>query len=231
MIPFNITTPRNNFRAYGAFFLICVSIAFFVWEVFLASGAGQPIEELFADYAFVPCEVHNQAVSETLIDGLRGIFFATSFTQFLLNMLFLWLFAPRVEAFLGHRRFVVFFLAMGFGGYLFSLLFNSADCAPIVGPNGAIAGVLAAFLFLYPAQRVDFYVGFLARRFEFPALLFILIYLSVSIFGTEGGPLSGNVAPYWDEVGGFISGLFFMFVATMFKPAPKADPFRYLDDD
>lgn len=230
MIPFNISTPRNNFRAYGAFFLICVSIAFFVWEIYISSSVRQPMQELFSDYAFIPCEVQQQPFIDTVVDGTRSIFLATSFTQFLLNMLFLWLFAPRVEQYVGHKRFIILFIAFGFGGYVLTMLFNASDCAPVVGPNGAIAGVLASFLFLYPAQKVDFYVGFLARHFKFPALLFILIYLGISIFGTEGGALSGNVAPYWDELGGFLTGLLFMFIATLFKPAPKPDPFRHLDD-
>jgi len=230
MIPFNITTPRNNFRAYAAFAIILISSAFFMWEVLLASSAGQPIEALFADIAFVPCEVANQSFGEVMMDGFRSIFLTESFTQFLLNMLFLWLFAPRVEKYMGHRGFFIFFLAVGFGGHIATLLFNRGLCDPLIGPNGAIAGTMAAFLILYPAQKVQFYVGFLARHFTFPAIAFIFVYLSVSIFAPEGGPLSGNLAPYWDEVGGFLTGLFVIFIMTMFRPAPKPDPFSHLDD-
>jgi hypothetical protein len=90
---------------------------------------------------------------------------------------------------------------------------------------------MAAFIFLYPAKRIDTTVPVLMfRTFSLPAVVFGFIYLGLQFLSDGGGPLSGQFLPIWDEIGGFIVGFVFIFVVTLFKTAPKADPFEYLDD-
>lgn len=227
MIPYRVV-GKNDFRAYGSFALLILSLLFFAWEVAYAAQRGQPMENYFQDFALVPCQVSQQALGETVIDGVRSLFLHNSFPQFLMNMVFLWIFAPVVEAFFGHRRFLIFFLVVGFGGHIMSVLFNR-DCSPLIGASGAIAGVMGAFLYLYPGKRIETFIPFMGRKFDFPAIFFVLAYLAMQALIAEGGPLSGTIAPYWDEVGGFVTGFGLLFLATLFKPAPKADPFEYLD--
>lgn len=228
MIPHRIT-GRSNFRAYATFGLLVMTIVFFVWEILLSVHHRQPIDNYLDAYALVTCRVGQESLAETVIDGLRSLFLHQTFTQFLTNMVFLWVFGSSVEKFFGHRRFLIFFIVAGFGGHVLSILFNRETCLTLIGPAGAIAGVLGAFLWLYPARRIETFVPFLARKFDLPAIFFVGLYFALSVFILEEGPLSGNIKPFWDEAGGFMTGLAIIFIGTMLKPAPGGDPFEYLD--
>ncbi|MFQ3646127.1 MAG: rhomboid family intramembrane serine protease [Anaerolineae bacterium] len=227
MIPYRVV-GKTSFRAYTSFALILVTFAFFLWEIVITSQAGQPIEELLPQYAFRTCEVGEQPVLHMLGDGLRSLFMHTTFLAFATNMLFLWIFAPRVEEFFGHRPFAVFYIVGGFGGLVLSALMLR-ECHVVVGSNAAMAAVLGAFFFLSPLKLVDAFVPVLNRTMALPAVVFIIAYLAIAVFSSQGGPLSGDLAPYWDEVGGFVTGFLIAFVANFFKSAPPGDPFEYMD--
>jgi membrane associated rhomboid family serine protease len=222
---------KHGFRAYGTFAIMVVMLLAFAWEITLAVRLGHPMEWYFPDLAFVPCQVGMQGLDHTLIDGVRSLFLHASFTQLLTNLMFIWIFGPAVESYFGHRRFLAFFFVVGFGGWIMSALFfrGPTSCDPMVGPAGAITGTMAAFLVLYPARRIETFVPWMARKFDFPALFFVLVYFSLSIFVLDAGPLSGQIRPFWDEFGGFITGLVFIFVATMLKPAPPVNALEHLD--
>ena len=228
---------KNNFRAYTTFFILLAYLVVFGWEVFITVRAGQPIETFLPHYALATCEIGNAPIEELVVDSVRGLFMSTSFVTMLINMLFLWIFGPLVEEFLGTRRYIMLFVLTGIAGFagkilLSGLLNEGAECASLYGPNGAIAGIIAAFVFLYPQKRVETVLRpLLDRRFDLPAFAFAIVYLSVQFLIEQGGPLSGNFAPVWDEITGFVVGFCFIFATTLFKPAPKVDPFEYLDTE
>jgi len=222
---------RSKYRPYATFFITIVILATFLWEVVLTSRGGHPIEHYLPVFAFNTCEIGHAPITELLVDGVRGLFMTTTLSLMLVNALFLWIFSPLVEEFLGSKRFLTFFLLTGLGGYLFSALLTRTGCEILVGPNSAIAGAIGAFVFLYPAKRIETAVRpFLDRKMEFPAAFFAVIYVLFQFIADGDGPLSGKFLPIWDEIGGFIIGFIFVFVLTLFKAAPKADPFEYLDD-
>ncbi|MDQ7025805.1 MAG: rhomboid family intramembrane serine protease [Anaerolineae bacterium] len=222
---------RSKYRPYVTFFITLALLATFFWEVVLTSQGGQPIENYLPAYAFNTCEIGQVSATELLKDGVRSLFMTIDLGTMLINMLFLWIFSPLVEEFLGSRRFLSFFIFAGLGGYIISAILSRGMCDVIVGPNSAIAGVIAAFVFLHPGKRIETAVRpFLDRKMEFPAVFFAVVYLILQFIVDGGGPLSGEFLPIWDEIGGFIVGFIFIFVVTLFKAAPKADPFEYLDD-
>lgn len=220
---------KHGFRAYGTFAIMVVMFLAFAWEINFAVQHGQPMEKYFVHYALVPCQVGMQGLGETLVDGVRSLFLHVSFTQLLTNLMFLWIFAPAVESYLGHRRYVAFFFIVGFGGWIMSALFNRTNCDPLIGPSSALTGTMAAFLVLYPARRIETYIPMIARKFDFPALFFVMVYFALSIFVLDAGPLSGQIRPFWDEFGGFLTGLAFIFAATMLKPPPPVNALEHLD--
>lgn len=228
--PFRIV-GRSQFRPYATFGILILSLLFFIWEIIITATNGLPIEQLYDHYTLVTCHVGHVPLTEIIIDGVRSLFLHLTFLELVTNMLFLWVFGPAVEQFLGHRRYIAFYLAVGFGGHLASILFSGGNCAALAGSSGSVAGILAAFLFLYPLRRVEAFVPMLGRGFSIPAFLYILIFIGAAFLMDDGGPLSGNLAPFWDEIGGFVSGFVIFFVVTMFKAAPKANPFPTLDDD
>jgi len=224
---------KNNYRAYVTFGLLIAMLVVFFWEVILTMRGGQPIDNYLKNYAFETCRVGHQPLTETVIDGVRAIFMTTSVVTMLINMLFLWIFGPLVERFLGGKRYLTFFMLAGLGGYAFSVLLgNPHDCEVLWGPNSAISGLIAAFIFLYPTKRIETNLpAFFNQSFDFPAFLFGFVYLGIQFLSEGGGPLSGDMSPVWDELGGFLVGFIFIFLLTLFKPAPQTDPFEYLDGE
>lgn len=217
---------KYDYRAYLTFFILFVYMCFFGWEVVLTLSTGSEIETFFPLYAFVPCEIGRVPLSELVTDGLRGLFMSDGFFLLLVNMMYLWIFGPLVEQYLGYRRYVALFFLTGIGGFLLSSLMTGG-CEPLYGPSSAISGIIAAFIFLYPTKRVEIVVSpLLFRRFDVPAFLFGFVYLGLQFLLEGEGPLSGQFAPVWDEVGGFAIGLLFIFIVTMFKPVPKTDIFE-----
>lgn len=229
MIPYRLV-GKTPIRPYGTFALVVLLALFFVWEMWLTIQAAQPIESLLSGYVWQTCEVGQVSMVELAFDGFRSTFMHLSFVHLVTNILFLWIFAPPVEAFLGHRRFMTFFVLGGLGGSMLTTVASGGECYMVVGANGAVSAVLGGFFILRPWQLVDAYVPVVNRTFALPALIFMIGYLTIMVFASEGGPLSGQLAPYWDEVGGFLTGLVFLFVGTMLKPAPAIDPFAHLDD-
>ncbi len=229
MIPYRTVGKKSDFRAYGTFALIVLTFLFFAWEIFITSSAGKPIEELLPSYAFQTCEVGMQPATHIAIDGIRSLFMHTTFVALATNMLFLWIFAPRVEEFFGHRGFIVFYIVGGFGGFLLTTMLSGGSCNIVVGANAGMSAVLGAFFFFHPMKLVDAFIPILNRTMALPAIVFMLAYLAIMVFATSGGPLSGQTAPYLDEVGGFLTGALIAFVATLFKSVPPTDPFEYLD--
>lgn len=223
MIPRRLV-GKHDFRAYVTFFILFIYVSFFFWEIFLTSTGGNDIEYYLPQYALAVCEVGEAPWGEVLVDSLRAMFMSTSFVQIFVNVLFLWVFAPLVEQFLGGRRFLFLFFLAGLMSYVFGVVLTPAtECEVMYGPNGAIAGLMAAFIFLYPTRRIETYFPVIDRAYDIPGIMLALVYLSVQ-FLSEGGALSGEVLPIWDEIGGFIVGLVFIFVVTLFKPAPRRDP-------
>ncbi|MEM9950713.1 MAG: rhomboid family intramembrane serine protease [Chloroflexota bacterium] len=221
---------KNDYRAYMTFAILVAYMVVFGWEIVLTTTNNAPIEALLPHYAFAPCEIGQVPVSELAVDGVRGLFMTDSFFLLVVNMMYLWIFGPLVEQFLGRRRYLALFIATGLFGFLLSAIFTNS-CDPLFGPSSAISGVIAAFMVLYPTKRIEIVVSpLLFRRFDMPAFFFGFIYLGFQLFLDGEGPLSGNLAPIWDEFGGFILGFIIIFVVTMFKAPPKVDPLEHLDD-
>ena len=228
MIPFRMI-GRSSYRPYAVFGLLLLNLAFFAWQIVAAAQAGRPFEELYGAYAFVPCLIGQEPIFDVLFRALRSPFLHGSFAALAVHLLFLWIFAPRVEAYYGAGRFLAFFGVMTLAGYGASMLLHGVNCVPLVGPGATLAGVLGAFFVLYPGQRVAVQLPYWGSH-VLPAWLFIVAYMILQILEPAGGALSGTIAPTWHELGTFFAGLVLTFAATLFKPAPAADPFAHLDD-
>ncbi len=90
------------------------------------------------------------------------------------NMLFLWIFGDNVEDRLGHGRFVLFYLLCGFIAAFAQVALDPDSLVPMVGASGAIAGVMGAYLVLYPRSRVLMLFPFPVFLFELPAVVFLV---------------------------------------------------------
>jgi len=134
------------------------------------------------------------------------------------NMLFLWIFGDNVEDRLGHGRFLFFYLLCGFVAAVAQTLLQPNSLVPMVGASGAIAGVMGAYLVLYPHSRVLMLFPFPVFLFELPAVVFLAIWFLLQFLNAvsqlpffEQNAISGGVA-FWAHVMGFVAGLILVFV-------------------
>jgi membrane associated rhomboid family serine protease len=125
------------------------------------------------------------------------------------NMLYLWIFGNNIEDAMGHWRFLLFYLLCGAAAALAQVLQDPASEIPMIGASGAIAGVLGAYLLLYPRARVLVlvFLGFFVTTLRLPALLvlglwFVLQFLNAAAAGETGGGVA-----WWAHIGGFVAGL------------------------
>ena len=124
------------------------------------------------------------------------------------NMLYLWIFGDNVEDRFGHFRYLVFYLLCGIAATFAQLAFSLGSDIPNLGASGAIAGVLGAYVLLFPKRRVTVLLGY--GVVQMPALIVIGFWIVLQFFNGIGSIAvstdTGGVA-YMAHIGGFIAGL------------------------
>lgn len=190
--------------------LVAINVAVFFYELSL----GQRLNGVLQQIAFVPA-VYNEPGN--LIGDNRSIlvsmFLHGGWAHIVGNMLYLWIFGDNVEDRLGHVKYLVFYLGCGWMATLAHAWANPHSALPSIGASGAIAGVLGAYLVMFPRARVITLIplGFFLRLAELPAILvlgfwFVLqLFSGVASLGAHTAD-SGGVA-FWAHIGGFAVGL------------------------
>jgi membrane associated rhomboid family serine protease len=147
------------------------------------------------------------------------------------NLLFLWIFGDNVEDRLGHLRFLFFYLLCGFLAALSQFVLDPDSTVPMVGASGAIAGVMGAYLVLYPHSRVLMLFPFPVFLFELPAIAFLGMWFVVQFLNGIGqlpvfqqDQISGGVA-FWAHVAGFVAGV----VLVLFLKRPERTRVEWWD--
>jgi membrane associated rhomboid family serine protease len=129
------------------------------------------------------------------------------------NMLYLWIFGDNVEDRFGHIGFIVFYLLCGLAASFAQLAFSLGSSVPNLGASGAIAGVLGAYILLFPQGRVRVLQG--QQVVQMPALIVIGFWILLQFFSGIGSisntAESGGVA-YMAHIGGFVAGLVLTFL-------------------
>ncbi len=137
------------------------------------------------------------------------------------NMLFLWIFGNNVEDTLGHVRYLFLYLASGIVAALVQAVSNPASHVPMIGASGAIAGVLGAYLLLFPRANVHVFIWIVIffRIINVPASILLGLWFAMQLVsGLERGHGTPGVA-FWAHVGGFVTG---MILVTILRPSGVA---------
>ena len=129
------------------------------------------------------------------------------------NMLYLWIFGDNVEDRFGHLPFTIFYLLCGLAATFAQLMFSLGSRVPNLGASGAIAGVLGAYILLFPQGRVRVLQG--SQVVQMPALMVIGFWIVLQFFSGIGSIANtaetGGVA-YMAHIGGFLAGLVLTFL-------------------
>ena len=136
------------------------------------------------------------------------------------NMLYLWIFGDNVEDRFGHIKFTIFYLLCGLAATFAQLVFSLGSNVPNLGASGAIAGVLGAYILLFPRAKVRVLQG--QRVIQVPALIVIGLWIVLQFFSGIGSianaAQTGGVA-YMAHIGGFLAGFALTF---LFRGSPGA---------
>jgi membrane associated rhomboid family serine protease len=151
-------------------------------------------------YGVVPAAFH----ASTLVTSM---FLHGSWMHVIGNMWYLWIFGDNVEDRLGHGRFIVFYLLCGIVAAFGQILIDPTSTLPTIGASGAIAGVMGAYVVMFPRSAV--YVWVFISVIEIPAGVFLPLWFVMQLLGAvDAHHITGDYGDvaFWAHVGGFLTG-------------------------
>jgi len=199
--------------------LITVAIIVLNTIVYLYEASlGEKFTQFIYAMGLIPFEITHHI---DLLPTSPSIIYLTIFTSMFMhgsiihllgNMLFLWIFGNNVEEYLGRVNFIIFYLICGISAAFTQIFFNPNSTMPMVGASGAIAGVLGAYLLLYPRARVTTVIifGFFIRLIKIPAVVvlsFWIIYQFLYGISSLAVKTGESGVAWFAHIGGFIGGI------------------------
>ena len=214
MIPVRDDQPRFS-TPYVTYFLIGLNLVIFLFEAALTP---QSFKLLLFQFGMIPANITGVLTgtlglgfTAAFLPALTSMFLHGSWMHVIGNMWFLWIFGDNVEDYLGHFKYLLFYLLSGLGAALAQVVLSPHSRVPTVGASGAIAGVLGAYFLLYPKAKVMiwFPIFFL---FYLPAWVTLGYWFAMQFVSGAATSLAnysdtrGGVA-FWAHVGGFLAGI------------------------
>lgn len=230
------TVGRDRYKPRVTQALILINALVFLWEMLYLQANGEAaFIQVLLNITFNVCTIGAATIPDMAVDGLRSMFLHGGPAHIAGNMLFLWIFGRKVEAYFGRAWYTVFYIFAGYIAIVGHAMLAGTACATttdglLVGASGAIAGVMGAFLFLHPSVEIKTFI--VVKQFRIPAIFFLVFWFASDFLqGVGWFAADGDNVAHWAHIAGFVFGFILVFFTTMFfKPAPKPDPFAYLDD-
>jgi membrane associated rhomboid family serine protease len=241
LIPIHDDNPTRRF-SYVTAALIALNVVILLFEPHLGIGNGPSVAQFFYRWGLVPREItqgHPIALADcggacfpgknVYVAILTSMFLHAGPVHLIGNMLFLWIFGNNVEDVLGRVAYVGFYLVCGTLAALSQVAVNPSSAFPMVGASGAIAGVLGAYLVLFPRARVltgvivIFYIQFI----RLPAVLVLGFWFVFQLFTGAMQQIGGGGVAWAAHVGGFVAGALLMVVyraLTRLPPTRSPEP-------
>jgi membrane associated rhomboid family serine protease len=207
MIPLKDDIPSARFPAINTTLIVLNSAVFLV-----EAGMGGGLQPFILRYGIVPVRLLSDGISDwgTIITSM---FLHGGWAHIIGNMLYLFIFGDNVEDAMGHIRYLLFYLLCGTGAAWAHVLSGPGSAVPTVGASGAIAGVLGAYLVLYPRAGVLTLIplGFFFRIVRVPAVVVLGFWIVLQIvLGLVSLPQAGGAhggTAWFAHIGGFAAGL------------------------
>jgi membrane associated rhomboid family serine protease len=229
LLPLKDDNPTRRFPiiTYCLFF---TNIAVFIYSLQFTTAQAQQL--FFYQYAIIPKAITTGipttpfSIQPVYLTLITSMFLHGGLLHVASNMLFLWIFGNNVEDVLGRFKFILFYLASGIAGALAQIAVDPYSTIPNVGASGAIAGVLAGYLLLFPGARVVTLVFFIfIEVIRIPAIILIGFWFVLQIVsGIFSVGASGGGVAYFAHIGGFTAGLLMTIVALRSTRRQKRAP-------
>jgi membrane associated rhomboid family serine protease len=233
MLPLKDDQPRYS-TPFVNWFLIALNMLIFFYQATLEPRAGDAFARLYGE---VPSHLaaflsgsSRYTLPDVILPFFTSMFLHGSWVHVIFNMWGLYIFGDNVEDFLGHFKYLLFYLISGLLAMVTQVSIYPHSNVPTVGASGAIAGIMGAYFLLYPRARV------LTWIFE---LIIVVVWLPAWIvlgywffqnilIGTETASAlhrqnMGGVA-VWAHIGGFIAG---MVMIKLFPERRQRHPYAY----
>ncbi|MBI5205014.1 MAG: rhomboid family intramembrane serine protease [Nitrospirae bacterium] len=209
MIPFKDDNPTSTFP-FVTIGIIAINILVYIWEIM--SPAGE--KYIVYSYGAIPSNLISFDTMQPVHPVLTifsAMFLHGGILHIAGNMLYLWIFGNNIEDMLGHFKFFMFYLTSGIVAAYSHAIMASSSSVPMIGASGAVAGVLGAYLLLFPRAKVHtlIFLGFFIEVVKIPALIVIGFWAIIQVVNgllTQGSAAQGGVA-WFAHVGGFLVGL------------------------
>jgi membrane associated rhomboid family serine protease len=219
MIPIRDTIPSKNYSVVNNS-IIGINVLVYLLQISMVPD----LNRFVYIYGLVPARYSIPQISsyfttiQQLFSLLSFMFLHGGFWHLLGNMWFLYIFGDNIEDRLGPVRYLVFYLLCGITSGLSHIIINLHSNIPTIGASGAIAGVMGAYLILYPHAKILTLIPiiFIPWFVEIPAFFFLGLWFFIqfiSAAGSHGG--IGGIA-WWAHIGGFIFGIIYLKILLAF---------------
>jgi membrane associated rhomboid family serine protease len=217
MIPIRDDQPRYS-TPYVNYFIIGLNVL--VYVLFEPPTQSRAFELMTLQFGLIPHDFTRALIGSAhyplganALTIMTSMFMHGSFFHLLGNMWFLWIFGDNIEDHLGHFSYMIFYLLCGIAAALTDIALTPTSDVPLIGASGAIAGVMGAYIVLYPRARVQtlvilivFFTFWWLPAWFFLGYWFLLQFIATSVVATSAHHQTGGVA-FAAHVGGFVIGL------------------------
>jgi membrane associated rhomboid family serine protease len=220
MLPIRDDTPRFS-TPVVTYFIIALNGVVWLYEWLVQAQSPAALESLVYQFGVVPR--HETVIlsgsthlspAVAIVPLLTSMFMHAGWLHVIGNMWFLWIFGDNIEDYLGHFKYLIFYLLSGIGASVLHILLNAGSGVPSIGASGAIAGVMGAYLILYPRARVltlvpliIFFTFWWLPAWIFLGYWFLIQFLSGAATSIAYTSQTGGGIAFWAHVGGFAAGI------------------------
>lgn len=204
MIPIKDDIPTKSFPLI-TILLIVINIYVFVYEISLD---WEELNTLVYSYGLLPTDIIHFKFKPLI----THMFIHADLGHIIGNMLFLWVFGNNVEDSLGKLNYMIFYILSGLGSALLQSIvsiFSGNTDIPMIGASGAISGILAAYMRLFPYSRILAVIPpFIFLFFTLPAWFFIGYWFILQLVAAVFLPTEFGGIAWYAHIGGFVMGWF-----------------------
>lgn len=230
MFPIRDNIPSRSFPVMN-WLIIAANLLIFVLELSLP---GEVLESVFYLFGLVPARFSHPGWAD--INGLHAdnywpfitnMFLHGGWSHFIGNMWTLYIFGDNVEDKLGHWNYLTFYLLCGLGASLTHYFVYPYSTVPALGASGAISGIMAVYMILFPGARILmlFPIVIIPFFFEISAFVYLAFWFFIQLFNGTFSLLSaaeGTGIAFWAHIGGFAIGIFLYLFFYRGKKSAKA---------
>jgi membrane associated rhomboid family serine protease len=216
VFPIKDNVPSKRFPVMN-WIIILANLAVFMYQLSLGD---KELGQFFHTYGLVPSKVTNldgevsPLFFSALFPFLTNMFLHGGWFHFIGNMWTLFIFGDNVENSMGRVGYLLFYLLCGVGASFTHFFLHLDSTIPAIGASGAISGVMAAYMFLYPFGKIVFLVPilFFPLFFRLSAFIYIGLWFLIQLYSGTSQLVYANSASdiaFWAHIGGFGVGVLF----------------------